>query len=1144
MSSRHSIAASMDRRPLRRNLHISAAARDRYGVTRSLVSLRGTVLMTDLSAAQMLAQRMNEVREIQRFPQLAVRAGEVYAAGLLHEAMHLLVEAFVGRGASGLFERLAHGVGLDLGADALRQLQRRFAATFPAPDVAGGEQSVEDYLDGSTGGTPNREIVLEEMLLLRLSNENPALERLIELFDDSELVAGGSYLAVIAAIEGAAEKVPGSTGSASLLDLLRAPMRASPTSLIGQLAYMREHWHAFLGDGFAALVERMLTSIDVLREETRPRSGGPGPSQVPDAAALRGAGPEEYERFSSDLSWMPRVVLQAKSIYVWLDQLSTRYGSDIATLDAIPDAELDALAAAGFTGLWLIGLWERSEASRRIKHLRGQPDAVASAYALHDYRIAGNLGGEDAYRDLRERSWVRGIRLASDMVPNHVGIDGRWVIEHPDRFLQLEEPPFPGYSFSGPDLSSDDRVGVYIDDHYYDNSDAAVVFKRVDRSTGEVRYIYHGNDGTSMPWNDTAQIDYLNPEAREAVIQTILEVARLFPIIRFDAAMTLAKQHVQRLWFPAPGSGGAIPSRAATGAMTTEEFERRMGGEFWREVVDRVAAEVPETLLLAEAFWMMEGYFVRTLGMHRVYNSAFMHMLKEERNGAYRTLIKNVLEFDPQILKRYVNFMNNPDEETALAQFGRDGKYFGVAIVLSTLPGLPMFGHGQIEGLSEKYGMEYRRAKLDEQPDQELVARHRREIFPLLHRRAQFAEVDNFLLYDLVTPEGYVSEDVIAYSNRVGERVSLVLFHNRYAAVRGWIRRSSAYLDKGRASLQQRDLFDGFALDGGHDRFVVLHEHLAGRDSLLRSERVRHEGLFVELDGYGCRVYLDVREVVDHDGSLALLDAELAGASVPSVDDALHDLRLRPLHAALTALLDRLDGAGGIEVADAGTQARTPDRGDTPAAPQTSTVEASADSETFAANEPATVTALEANLRRQFEAADVGPEPESASAAGLVGAQLSPSTAAALLRRFGVTPNDVDRLRLVPFFERRWQGGPHEAGAEAALVVVLLAALSAPAAVRTAEQILAHLVELPVLARALAVNSFGGREWFAAERFERLVGALAESLASGAKAAALRERLQAIGERAEYRFDMLVAPAPAGSDRGEPPDVDGEERSA
>ena len=54
--------------------------------------------------------------------------------------------------------------------------------------------------------------------------------------------------------------------------------------------------------------------------------------------------------------------------------------------------------------------------------------------------------------------------------------------------------------------------------------------------------------------------------------------------------------------------------------------------------MDRVAAEVPDTLLLAEAFWMLEGYFVRTLGMHRVYNSAFMHMLRDEDNAGYRTV--------------------------------------------------------------------------------------------------------------------------------------------------------------------------------------------------------------------------------------------------------------------------------------------------------------------------------------------------------------------------------------------------------------------------------------------------------------------------------------------------------------------------
>ena len=174
--------------------------------------------------------------------------------------------------------------------------------------------------------------------------------------------------------------------------------------------------------------------------------------------------------------------------------------------------------------------------------------------------------------------------------------------------------------------------------------------------------------------------------------------------------------------------------------MSQAEFNQHMPHEFWREVVDRVAAEVPGTLLLAEAFWLMEGYFVRTLGMHRVYNSAFMNMMRDEENAKYRSVIKNTLEFDPDIMKRYVNFMSNPDERTAIDQFGKGDKCFGVAALMATLPGLPMFGHGQIEGFTEKYGMEYQRPRYDETPDHWLVERHEREIAPLLKRRWLFAE--------------------------------------------------------------------------------------------------------------------------------------------------------------------------------------------------------------------------------------------------------------------------------------------------------------------------------------------------------------------------------------------------------------------
>ena len=923
---------SLPTRPVRaeREFHVSKEARDQFDLDDSLFSLHGTALFADLSAAQRAAYQMNQKRDVARFPELAVKASDLYAAGLLDELLHLVVQTYREQVSDALMGEALEKLSNELGQSALNETLTMFATLFPATSVYRGEQTVAEYLSSETDDVPHKQVVLEELLLLYLANENQALGRFITLFDDRVLEENTVYLQVIAGLRNFFAAPEHRWEGDSLFDTLRAPALASPSSLSGQLEYVRTRLRPLLGERVDTFFTRVLQGLDVLKEENKPAAtfGGPGPAHVlsfdafnaEDAGGMGAAGQFRrnkgdwatrgavgYERYSPDQAWMPRVVMLAKSTYVWLGQLSETYGRDIRRLSDVPDEELDELARRGFTGLWLIGLWERSEASKRIKHLRGNPDAVASAYALYDYEIAHDLGGEAAFESLRDRAWARGIRLASDMVPNHVGVDGRWVVEHPDWFLSVNEPPYPGYTFDGPDLSSDERVGIFIEDHYYDSSDASVVFKRLDRQTGDVRYVYHGNDGTVTPWNDTAQLNYLNPETREGVIQTILHVARKFPIIRFDAAMTLAKVHVERLWFPEPGEGGAIPSRAQYGSMSNEEFDRLMPQEFWREVVDRVAQEVPDTLLLAEAFWMMEPYFVRTLGMHRVYNSAFMHMMMQEENAKYRQTLKNTLEFDPEILKRFVNFMNNPDEETAVAQFGKDDKYFGVAILLSTLPGLPMYGHGQVEGFHEKYGMEYRRAKLSESPDMWLIDRHYRELFPLLHRRAEFAEVENFTLYDLYTAEGTVNEDVFAYSNRYGETASLVVYNNKFAQAKGWLKRSTAYKDKGSGELRQRDLNEGLGVHGDDEHFVMLREHISGLEYLKRSRDVQNEGLYVELEAFKYRVYLDVREVHDVDGRYQRLYDMLGSRGIPSLEDALQDLTYAPVYGALNRLLDTFE---------------------------------------------------------------------------------------------------------------------------------------------------------------------------------------------------------------------------------------------
>ncbi|MEE2755221.1 MAG: alpha-amylase family glycosyl hydrolase [Myxococcota bacterium] len=664
---------------------------------------------------------------------------------------------------------------------------------------------------------------------------------------------------------------------------LQGPSNAAPDDLEAQLEWIMDNWDDFITD---EVRELYLLSKDVAAEIYQMRMGGSGRAEMAKLETSFGALSgdqlmghyatsetagyvDEKAQFSDDADWMPRLVMIAKQTYVWLDQLSAQYQRPIQRLDEIPDEELVRLADKGFSGLWLIGLWERSDASRAIKVKNGNPEAAASAYALKGYRIADKLGGQSALDTLRSRAAQQGLRLAADMVPNHMGMDSDWMVEHPDWFLQLPYAPYPGYSFNGPNVSGDDRLEIYLEDGYWDQTDAAVVFKCVNHTDGSTRYVYHGNDGTQMPWNDTAQLDYLKPVVREAVIQTILEVARNFPVIRFDAAMTLARKHIARLWYPPPGHGGAIPSRAEN-SVPQEVFDRLVPGEFWREVVERVRQEVPDTLLLAEAFWMMEGYFVRTLGMHRVYNSAFMHMLRDEDNAGYRSGIKGVLEYSPAILERYVNFMNNPDEETAVEQFGKGDKYFGIATMMATLPGLPMFGHGQIEGFSEKYGMEYTRAYRNEQPDHGLMEHHERVIFPLLRDRHLFCGVENFVLFDFWVGDD-VNENVFAFANKsklTGE-YSLVLYNNGYDSTSGWIKSSTAINvgDSDAPILEHRTLAQSMGIERADDTVYGLWD-LRQQAWLLRTGReLTENGLFAQLGGYQAHVFtriVNLSESADH----------------------------------------------------------------------------------------------------------------------------------------------------------------------------------------------------------------------------------------------------------------------------------------
>lgn len=845
--------------------HINKKIRDVCKFSDSLFASSGNVIFQNIKAVRVVAEKINSYFEKNNIER--VSAGSLNAMGLIDEVFHYVCMLYRRDKVSTAFSDLLQKLNAEFGNENVDNLLLDFLADFPSVTIYRNKIDAKNFLEGTAldAGTKktrsNREQTLEELMMLFLANDNPAFKKFFPLFDDARLKKNPLYKKTILFTKKHFANLP-SFGpfNHTLIDLLKEPVVFSPTSLRGQLEYIIKYWADLLGD----FLKKLLAALDTISEEEKAAWHGVGEPELP-ALSFENL-MKEYERFSADSDWMPNVVLLAKTVLVWLDQLSKKYARNISRLDEIPNEELDAIRDEGFTGLWLIGLWERSYASRRIKQINGNPEAAASAYSLYDYEIAENIGGWAALANLRARLWQRGIRLASDMVPNHTGMDSKWVVEKPHVFMQRRDCPFPHYSFNGENLSLDNRVSVFLEDHYYSKTDCAVIFKRVDNQTGDVRYIYHGNDGTGLPWNDTAQIDFLNPEAREEVMKEIINVAKNFPIIRFDAAMVLAKKHIRRLWYPEPGHGGDIPTRSETG-LSTHQFNDAIPNEFWREVVDRIAKEAPDTLLLAEAFWMMEGYFVRTLGMHRVYNSAFMNMLKKEENQKYRDTIKNTIKFDPQVLKRFVNFMNNPDEETAVAQFGKGDKYFGVCTLMVTMPGLPMFGHGQIEGFEEKYGMEYTKAYRNEVPDENLIARHWREIFPLMKRRWQFAQVDNFLLYD-VWNEGTVNENVFAYSNNVSGNYSLIFYNNKYERASGWIKQSAEYCVKTGTGendkrMESRSISEGLDLTANKNEFCLLYEARSALWFIRKSREICERGMFVSLNGFETQVYINIHRVED-----------------------------------------------------------------------------------------------------------------------------------------------------------------------------------------------------------------------------------------------------------------------------------------
>ncbi len=324
-----------------------------------------------------------------------------------------------------------------------------------------------------------------------------------------------------------------------------------------------------------------------------------------------------------------------------------------ATLDDITDEEIDRLAKDGFDLVWFLGVWQTGEAARHVS--RSNPEWLAeynrvlpdfhegdvggSCFAVRDYHVHEDFGGDAALARLRDRLGARGLRLILDFVPNHVAPDHPWVNEHPDFFVAGTEEQ----------LAAEPRN-----------------YGRVETSRG-TRVLAYGRDPYFDGWPDTLQLNYGNPALQEAMIGELRRIALQCDGVRCDMAMLMLPEVFERTW------GIAAPA-------------------FWARATESVRDLVPGFLFLAEVYWDLE-WTLQQQGFDYTYDKRLYDRLEAGHAGPVRAHLCAGLDFQDRLAR----FVENHDEPRAAATFAPD-VHRAAAILTFLAPGLRFFHQGQREG--------------------------------------------------------------------------------------------------------------------------------------------------------------------------------------------------------------------------------------------------------------------------------------------------------------------------------------------------------------------------------------------------------------------------------------------------------------
>jgi len=376
----------------------------------------------------------------------------------------------------------------------------------------------------------------------------------------------------------------------------------------------------------------------------------------------------------------------------------------------------------GFDAIWLMGVWQISEAARKISRIVSE-DFFGSPYAVPSYAISRPLGGKGRFQSLVDRAHDANLSVIVDFVSNHMALDSPWIKERPDFFIRSNRR-------MRPQSTSDFFL----------------------HESGEV--IAFGRDPYFPPWHDTAQLDYTSEGLRARMTEVLKRISQVADGVRCDMAMLLLRDYIRQQWYPFAHQAW---------------FDEKMPAEFWKEAVEQTRHRSPAFCFIAEAYWDQE----RTL-LDLGFDLAYEKRLYDALVARDPSLVLARLSRPIADLQGSLYFIENHDEPRAAARFSREENLAAAALILS-LPGSALIHEGQMEGKREQLPVQRLRPVTEETPDENLKADYRK----LLEiTRAEVFRNGSFQLLE-AGPEGiagFVRQQenrTIVYVGQIGERSNL-----------------------------------------------------------------------------------------------------------------------------------------------------------------------------------------------------------------------------------------------------------------------------------------------------------------------------------------------------------------------------------